>query len=79
MSLSVIKKAITENKMVCPECGKPIKQFEKFVPVLTSAYDGMDSSIGDAESETISKVTLICGNDPCQWRERTEYWRNYLT
>lgn len=77
MSLQVIKQAIADKKMHCPECGKPVSKFEKFVEMLESAYDGPGSGL-DVEGGAASKVTLICGNEGCNWKERTEYWANYI-
>ena len=75
MSLNVIKQAITDRKMRCPVCQEPIQQFDKYVDTCESVWDGP----GDSNLETGgSKVTLICGNGSCDWRERTEYWKNYL-
>jgi hypothetical protein len=73
MSLQVIQSAIADGKMKCPNCGKPVKQFDKFQELTASVWDGA----GDSGLETAgSKVTLICGN--CDWKERTEYWSNYI-
>jgi hypothetical protein len=73
MSQQVIQDAITGGKMKCPNCGKPVKQFDKYTEMTASVWDGA----GDSGMETAgSKVTLICGN--CDWRERTEYWSNYI-
>lgn len=73
MSLSKIKEAIAAGKMICPECQKAVKSFEKFVEMTESVWDGA----GDSNLETSgSKVTLICGN--CDWKERTEYWSEYI-
>jgi len=77
MSLQSIKQAIATEKMICPSCGKPVKQFEKYVDMIESAYDGPDSSL-PSEGSGKSKVTLICANDDCAWKERTEYWANYI-
>ncbi len=75
MSLSTIKTAIENGKMACPTCKKPVKSFEKFVEMTESVWDGA----GDSALETKgSKVTLICGNDSCAWKERTEYWDQYI-
>jgi hypothetical protein len=75
MSQTIIKKAINDKKMICPECKAPVKQFEKCVEMTDSVWDGA----GDSNLETKGvKVTLICANEPCQWRERTEYWNNYI-
>lgn len=76
MSLQVIKQAIADKKMRCPQCHKAVAKFEKFVEMLESAYDGPGSGL-DVESSA-SKVTLICANDGCDWKERTEYWANYI-
>lgn len=76
MSLSTIKNAIENGKLSCPTCKKPVKTFEKFVEMTESVWDGA----GDSALETKgSKVTLICGNNSCSWRERTEYWDQYIT
>ncbi len=75
MSLQTIKQAIADKTMLCPECKKPVKEFEKFVEMTASIWDGA----GDSGHETKgSKVTLICGNKPCAWKERTEFWANYI-
>ena len=75
MSLETIKKAISEQKFRCPKCKKPIKSYEKYVDMIASVWDGFGDSRLDTEG---SKVTLICGNDPCDWRERTEFWSTYI-
>jgi hypothetical protein len=77
MSLNVIKEAIANQKMRCPKCKKPVSKFDNYVAMLDTAYDGPDSSLA-LDSSGPSKVTLICGNAPCNWKERTEYWENYL-
>jgi len=76
MSLQAIKQSIADQKMICPSCKKPVKQFEKFVEMADSVWEGA----GDSNRMTTagSKVTLICANAPCDWRERTEYWSNYI-
>ncbi len=75
MKQNEFKQAIEEGKFVCPDCGKAIKQFEKFVETTASVWDGA----GDSNLETgAAKVTLICANDSCPWRERTEYWSEYM-
>lgn len=78
MSQAVIKKAIADKKMICPSCKKPISKYEKYVDMIASAYDGPGSGLNDDEPSGQSKVTLICGNDGCDWKERTEYWSNYM-
>ncbi|HEY9788408.1 MAG TPA: hypothetical protein V6D17_23670 [Candidatus Obscuribacterales bacterium] len=75
MSLNVIKQAIADRKMICPSCKAPILQFDKYVETCESIWDGA----GDSNVQMGgSKVTLICGNASCDWRERTEYWKNYI-
>ncbi len=77
MSQDVIKKAIANQKMRCPKCKNPIKKYDNYVVMTDTAYDGPDSSL-QLDSGGPSKVTLICGNESCSWKERTEYWENYL-
>jgi hypothetical protein len=73
MSLQRIKAAIADSKLICPSCQKPVQKFEKYIETLSSVWDGP----GDSNLETSgSKVTLICGN--CEWKERTEFWSNYI-
>ena len=75
MSLQTIKQSIADKKLLCPTCKKPVKEFEKFVEMTASVWDGA----GDSALETKgSKVTLICGNKPFEWRERTEFWSQYI-
>jgi len=75
MSQETIKKAIAEKKMRCPQCKEPVQKYEKFVEMTSSIWDGA----GDSNSETSgSKVTLICGNNSCDWKERTEFWSQYI-
>ncbi|MBX9685084.1 MAG: hypothetical protein K2X27_00205 [Candidatus Obscuribacterales bacterium] len=76
MSLESFKKIINEGKLTCPKCKKAIKQFDKYVERMASVWDGA----GDSHTETEgSLVTLICANDGCSFKERTEYWDNYLS
>jgi hypothetical protein len=75
MSQEVIKKAIADKKMRCPECKEPIKAYEKYVDMISAVWDGA----GDSNTEMGgSKVTLSCGNGSCQWRERTEFWQRFI-
>lgn len=75
MSLEKIKKSIADKSLRCPDCSQPILKFDKYVETVDSVWDGA----GDSGVEFSGcKVTLICGNGDCQWKERTEYWRNYL-
>lgn len=76
MSLAEFKQLIANGRLICPECEKPIKKFDKFVDSTASVWDGAGDSNLDTQSG-ISKVTLICENGDCSWKERTEYWRNY--
>lgn len=75
MSLSTIKNAIQNKKMHCPKCKGAVQKYEKYVEMTASVWDGA----GDSNHETAgSKVTLICGNGVCDWKERTEFWANYI-
>jgi hypothetical protein len=75
MSLQIIKDAISNGKMLCPECKSPIQKFEKYAETIDSVWDGF----GDSRIESRgSRVTLICGNNRCAWKERTEFWSQYL-
>jgi len=72
--LAKFKKIIEDGQLICPKCHKPILKFEKFVDKLASVWDGAGDSATEHDG---SIVTLICGNDGCSWKERTEYWDNY--
>ena len=75
MTLQIIKDAISNKKMVCPQCKKPIQKFDKFAETVDSVWDGF----GDSRVESRgSRVTLICGNLTCPWTERTEFWSQYM-
>lgn len=75
MSIDKFKKVIKDQKLICPACQNPITTFEKYVETTAAIWDGA----GDSTLETgTAKVTLICGNNGCSWKERTEYWDNYL-
>ncbi len=76
MSQAQIKEAISAGKINCPTCKNPVKSFEKFVETTDSVWDGA----GDSNLETKGcKVTLVCGNPGCDWKERTEYWTEFLS
>lgn len=75
MSLSVIKDAVAAKKMICPQCNKPIGKFEKYAETIDAVRDGFNVQEIDSHA---SRVTLTCGNDNCDWKERTEYWREYI-
>jgi len=75
MSESTIRDAIAAKKMICPKCNKPIQKYEKFSETIDSVRDGFNRVDIDSNA---SRVTLTCGNDACDFRERTEYWANYI-
>lgn len=75
MSLQVIKEAIANQKMRCPECKGPIQKFEKYAETIDSVKDGFNVVSIDSRG---SRVTLICANGACPWKERTEYWSQYI-
>jgi len=75
MSLQSIKDAISQKKMLCPECKSPIQKYDKYAETVDSVWDGF----GDSRIESRgSRVTLICGNGQCPWQERTEFWSQYI-
>jgi hypothetical protein len=75
MTLQMIKDAIASKKMLCPKCKQPIQKFEKFAETIDNVRDGFNivevNSLG-------SRVTLTCGNGECDWKERTEYWKDLI-
>lgn len=74
MSEVRVKTAIANKKLRCPNCGEPILKYEKYVDTADSVWDGA----GDTNVEFSGcKVTLVCGNGKCDWKERTEYWQNF--
>ncbi len=75
MTLEMLKGAINEKKMQCPKCKQPVQKYDNFVEMVSSVWDGAGDSGTELEG---SKVTLICGNDGCAWKERTEYWESYI-
>ena len=75
MSLKTIKDAIANQKMICPSCNKPIKEFSKFAETIDAVRDGFNVIEIDSNA---SRVTLKCGNEGCDWGERTEYWIEYI-
>ena len=77
MSLQIIKDAIAQNKMRCPTCKGSVQKFEKYVEMADSIWDGAGDSSRNMGTAG-SKVTLICGNGSCDWKERTEFWNNYI-
>ncbi len=75
MSLDSFKKLVSDEKIVCPKCSKPVRKFDKYVETIASVWDGAGDSVTE---DAGAKVTLTCANDPCKWEERTEYWENYV-
>jgi hypothetical protein len=75
MSLQIIKDAISQKKMLCPECKKPIQKFDKYAETIDAVREGLGFTDIDSRG---SRVTLTCGNDNCAWQERTEYWADYI-
>ncbi len=75
MSLAKIKEALADKKLRCPTCKQPILKYEKYVDTVDSIWDGA----GDSKIEYSGcKVTLVCDNNGCAWKERTEYWQNFM-
>ena len=75
MSQETIKVAIGGKQLICPTCKGPIQKYEKYVDAVESIWDGAGDSVVKMGG---CKVTLVCGNGDCSWKERTEYWQNYL-
>ncbi len=75
MSQQRIIDAIANKKIRCPQCKNPIKKYEKYAEMIASVWDGPGDSYMDTEG---AKVTLVCGNDACDWRERTEFWEGMI-
>ena len=75
MSLQKIKDAVANKKMLCPKCKKPVQKFEKYAETIDAVRDGFN--VQDIDSRA-SRVTLTCGNENCDWTERTEYWETYI-
>ncbi|MGH9553338.1 MAG: hypothetical protein ACRD3W_28415 [Terriglobales bacterium] len=75
MSLQKIKDAIANKKMRCPKCKGPIQTFDKYAETIDAVRDGFNVQEVDSYG---SRVTLTCGNGDCDWKERTEYWNQYI-
>ena len=75
MSLQVIKEAIANKKMICPQCKQPIQKFEKYAETIDAVRDGFGTTDIDSRG---SRVTLTCGNGECPFHERTEFWSQYI-
>ncbi len=70
MSLKAITDAIENQKLICPKCKASIKKYDKYAQTIDAVRDGFNVIDIDSNGE---RVTLICGNDGCDWKERTEY------
>jgi hypothetical protein len=68
MSLKKITEAVTNKKMICPECKQPVQKFEKYAETIDAVRDGFNVIEIDSNA---SRVTLTCGNGSCGWKERT--------
>lgn len=75
MTLQRIKEAISNKKMPCPKCKQPIQKFDKFAETIDAVRDGFNVQEIDSHA---SRVTLICANGDCDWKERTEYWIDFI-
>ncbi|MBZ0186381.1 MAG: hypothetical protein K8F91_09060 [Candidatus Obscuribacterales bacterium] len=75
MSEQVLKEAIENSKVHCPKCKRSVTKYEKYAETIDSVRDGFNVIAIDSMG---ARVTLICGNGECTWRERTEYWTEYL-
>lgn len=75
MSLEAIKSAITSKKMICPTCKKPILKYDKYAETIDAVREGFNVDRVDSNGE---RVTLICANEGCSWKERTEYPMEYV-
>lgn len=75
MSLQAIKDAIANKKMICPTCSGPIQQWDKYAETIDAVRDGFNVQEIDSHGE---RVTLICGNAGCAWKERTEYPMSFV-
>jgi hypothetical protein len=74
MSQEELKQAIQDKKLICPKCKDPVQKYDNYIDLVGSVWDGAGDSGVEAEG---SKVTLICGNGDCSWKERTEYWDSF--
>lgn len=74
MSLQEFKTALEGKKLICPKCKKPISKFEKYAETIDAVRDGFNIQEIDSHG---ARVTLICANDGCAWKERTDYWENF--
>lgn len=70
-----IKEAIANKKMICPTCKKPIQKYDKYAETIDSVREGFNIDTVDSYGV---RVTLICANEGCAWKERTEYPMEYV-
>lgn len=75
MSLTEFKTALENKQLICPKCKKPILKFEKYAETIDAVRDGFNIQEIDSLG---ARVTLICANEGCAWKERTEYWENFV-
>jgi hypothetical protein len=75
MSLTEFKTAIESKSLICPKCKNAILKFDKYAETIDAVRDGFN--IQEIDSHGV-RVTLICANEGCTWKERTEYWENFL-
>lgn len=75
MTQQIIKEAIANKKMLCPNCNQPIQKWEKFAETIDSVRDGFN--IQEINSYG-SRVTLTCLNGDCTWKERVENWMDLI-
>jgi len=75
MSLKAIENAIDNQKLICPKCKAPVKNYEKYAETIDAVRDGFNVQEIDSHGE---RVTLICNNSGCDWKERTEYPMQYV-
>ncbi len=75
MSLQEFKQAIVDKKVICPKCKKPVLKFDKYAETIDAVRDGFNIQEIDSHG---ARVTLICANEGCDWKERTEYWIEFV-
>lgn len=75
MSLQEFKDALNNKKVICPKCKKPVLKFDKYAETIDAVRDGFNIQEIDSYG---ARVTLICGNEGCSWKERVDYWTEYV-
>lgn len=75
MSLEEFKDAFNNKKLICPKCQKPILKYDKYAETIDAVRDGFNIQEIDSYG---ARVTLICANEGCTWKERVDYWTNYM-